>query len=551
MLKEIYIENLAIIEKANISFCGKLNIFSGETGAGKSILIGGINAILGGRVSKDIVRFGTEKAVVTALFDDIPRAVRLRLEENGYSCDDELLLQREISSDGKSTARICGKVATVSVLKEVASDLIDIHGQHDNQILMDVERQREILDNYAAVEPMLVDYRDDFKSFSQLTKRIKTLQQQADEKSLHIENLKEKIEDVEKYKFSKGEAEESEKKLTVARNFEQIQRSLRLAYMNITGADDGNGAINLLRTAKDELKKAYGGSESKNELTERISSLIIELDDIKSEISSELSDSYNPQALAALEERMSDILRIQRKYSMPLDNLIDELDNWKRELNEIKNSDEIIDDLLKEKRELGDKVKKKALDISNTRKAAAKNLESEITNQLEFLNMPNVKLVFDFKQDKITSTGMDTIEMLISVNKGEEPKPVNKVASGGELSRIMLAIKSVLATNDDIPTMIFDEIDTGISGKAAQKVGIKLSEIAQKRQVLCVTHLAQIAAMADNHLLIEKNSDENRTYTSIKTLDFEERKKEIARIISGDSESEITLKSAEELLLRK
>lgn len=551
MLKEITIENLAIIEKATISFCGKFNIFSGETGAGKSILIGGINAILGGRVSKDIVRSGTDKAVVTALFDDVPDAVRERLEKNGYSCEDELLLQREISSDGKSTARISGRTATVSVLKEVAADLIDIHGQNDNRILMSTDRQLEILDNYAELEKKLIDYKESFRMFSAISKKIKTLQEQSRESAFHIENLKERIEEIEAYKFSRGEADDVEKRLNKARSFEHIQRSLRLAYMNITGADDGNGAINLLRVARDELKKALDDGENQNELSSRLESLLIELDDIKAEVSSEMSDSFNPQELSLLEERMSDILRIQRKYSMTLDDLLDRLLEWKSELDEFENSDEIIEKLMSEKRTLADIVKTKATEISNIRKAAAQELEAKITAELTFLEMPNVRLFYDFRQDKITLNGMDSVEMLISVNKGEEPKPVNKVASGGELSRIMLAIKSVLATNDDIPTMIFDEIDTGISGRAAQKTGIKLSEIAQKRQVLCVTHLAQIAALADNHLLIEKNSDDKRTYTSIRSLSFEERKLEIARIISGDSASEITLKNAEELLLKK
>ena len=551
MLKEISIENLAIIEKATISFCEKFNIFSGETGAGKSILIGGINAILGGRVSKDIVRSGTDKAVITALFDDVPRAVREKLEKNGYQCDDELLLQREISSDGKSTARISGRTATVSVLKEVAADLIDIHGQNDNRILMSTDRQLEILDNYAELGDRLSDYKESFRAFSAISKKIKTLQEQSREGDFHIESLKERVEEIEAYKFSKGEADEVEKRLNKARSFEHIQRSLRLAYMNITGADDGNGAINLLRVAKDEIKKALDDGDNQSELASRLESLLIELDDIKTEVSSEMSDSFNPQEPAVLEERMSDILRIHRKYSMTLDDLLDKLSEWKRELDEYENSDEIIEKLMAEKRALADVVKAKATEISNIRKSAAQNLEEKITAELTFLEMPNVRLFYDFRQDKITLNGMDSVEMLISVNKGEEPKPVNKVASGGELSRIMLAIKSVLATNDDIPTMIFDEIDTGISGKAAQKTGIKLSEIAQKRQVLCVTHLAQIAALADNHLLIEKNSDDKRTYTSIKPLSFEERKREIARIISGDSASEITLKNAEELLLRK
>ena len=550
MLKELDIENLAVIEKATISFCDKLNVFSGETGAGKSILIGGINAVLGGRIGRDIVRTGESKAVVTALFDSVPPSVAEKLRESGYTDDTELLLQREISADGKSTARINGKVATVAVLKEIASNLIDIHGQHDTAILMSTENQRRILDTYAGLEEKLTDYRTSFREFSHISKTVKSLQQQMSEKEKRIEELTERITDVESFKLRPGEETETAKKLEAARSLEHIQNALTAAYANISGFDDGSCAVNMIRDANLELSKISGTVSGVDELSARLSGLLIDLEDIGSEISRYLSDEYYSESLPELETRMSDILLLKRRYKLDIDQLLTELAAWKRELNDLQNSDNTLEELTAKRKALADEVKTKAQEISDIRKKAADALVSEITEELNFLDMPNVKFVFDFQKDKITLTGMDNVEMLISVNKGEDPKPMHKIASGGELSRIMLAIKNVLASADDIPTMIFDEIDTGISGRAAQKVGIKLSEIAQKRQVLCVTHLAQIAAMGDHHLLIEKQTDETRTYTNVRSLDFEERKHELARIISGNPDSEITLKSAEELLNR-
>ena len=550
MLKELDIENLAVIEKATISFCDKLNVFSGETGAGKSILIGGINAVLGGRIGRDIVRTGESKAVVTALFDSVPPSVAEKLRESGYPDDAELLLQREISADGKSTARINGKVATVAVLKEIASNLIDIHGQHDTAILMSTENQRRILDTYAGLEQKLTDYRTSFREFSHISKRVKSLQQQESEKEKRIDELTERISDVESFKLKPGEETETANKLEAARSFEHIQNALSAAYANINGFDDGTGAVSMIRDADLELNKIAGTVKGMEELSGRLSGLLIDLEDIGSEISRYLSDEYYSESLPELEARMSDILLLKRRYRMETDDLLTELTEWKRELNDLQNSDDTLEELTARRKQLADEVKTKAQEISSARKKAAEALVNEVTEELNFLDMPNVQFVFDFQQDKITLTGMDHVEMLISVNKGEEPRPMHRIASGGELSRIMLAIKNVLASADDIPTMIFDEIDTGISGRAAQKVGIKLSEIAGKRQVLCVTHLAQIAAMGDHHLLIEKRSDETRTYTNVRALDFEERKHELARIISGNPDSEITLKSAEELLKR-
>lgn len=551
MLKELDIENLAVIEKATISFCDKFNVFSGETGAGKSILVGGINAVLGGRTDRSIVRTGESKAVITALFDEIPEAVSKKLEDNGFACDGELLLQREISADGKSSARINGRIATAAVLKEIASGLIDIHGQHDTAILMSTENQRRILDSYAGLEDRLNDYRSLFHEFSQLSRTVKNLQLQAAEKEKRISELTERIEDVSKFDLQPNEEDDITRRLEAARNSEHIQTSLSSAYNSISGFDDDENAVSLIRNAALKLEGISSVAKDAGELSERLSEILIDLEDIGSEIAKQLGDGYSAESLSQLEARKSDILMLKRRYGMDADMLLQELEGWKRELNDLKNSDDVLEQLTERRRQLAEEVKEKAQEISDVRKQYAEKLVGEITKELEFLDMPNVKFVFDFQRDKITAAGMDSVEMLISVNKGEEPRPMHKIASGGELSRIMLAIKNVLASADDIPTMIFDEIDTGISGRAARKVGIKLSEIAQKRQVLCVTHLAQIAANADRHLLIEKRSDDKRTYTGVKSLDYEERKHELARIISGDPDSEAAMQSAEELLNRK
>lgn len=551
MLKELYIENLAIIEKAVISFENGLNIFSGETGAGKSILIGGINAVLGGRVSKDIVRSGTSKAVISALFDYIPENVSAKLEEYGYSFEDELLLQREISADGKSTARIGGKTATVAVLKDIASGIIDIHGQHDNQTLTSVEKQREILDSYGNISEPLNDYRNTFKAFSSLSRKIRQIQSDEQTRQIRIDNLTAKIEDVSSFQFSRGEEKEIAERLSEIQNIEEIRSNVSQAFTMLNGFETEQGAVDMVQRASDCLGKVAKYVKNGQELKERLDVAVIELNDIKSEVSDFLPEESSENLLKTLEERMSDILRVKRRYNKDIDDILDDLDQWNLQLEELQDSDDILEKLLQQKKELAEKLKQQGNKISELRKSTAIELENLITEQLIYLDMPNVKLIFDITSDKVTINGMDNVEMLISVNKGEAPKQLGKIASGGELSRIMLAIKNVLAQNDNIPTMIFDEIDVGISGRAAQKVGVKLHEISEKRQVLCVTHLAQIAAMADNHLLIEKNSDENRTYTHIKQLSFDDRKREIARIISGDPDNDISLKNAEELLKRK
>lgn len=553
MLRELSIENLAVIEKASIAFDDKLNVFTGETGAGKSILIGGINAILGGRVSKDIVRAGADKAVVTGLFDDLPQTVIDKLSENGFTAEDELLLQRDIHSDGKSTARINGRATTVSILRDIAAELIDIHGQHDNRLLMDSDNQREILDNYGRNSELLREYGLAFKEFSALSRKIKEVSRKKTESLEKAELLRERLEELDRYNFSADEEETIKQKLEQLRNAEYISENLYNAQTAISGDDDTDGAYSLLEHCRDSVLSLSDTIPELEKLSDRISDMLIELEDIREEIAQRIPDDDEDTAgmLSVYEERLSVILRLRRKYGAELPEILENSEKWRNELYEIDNGDDIIEELTEKKKEAGEKVKQLAAELTKSRKKAADELAKRISAELTFLDMPDIRLVFDISQDKVTLSGMDKVEILISVNKGEELKPMSKIASGGELSRIMLAIKNVLADTDKLHTMIFDEIDTGISGRAATKVGIKLHEAAKNRQILCVTHLAQIAAMADTQLLIKKTSDDKRTYTAVTKLDFDGRKKEIARIISGDENDPISLENAEMLLTRK
>lgn len=553
MLRELSIENLAVIEKASIAFDDKLNVFTGETGAGKSILIGGINAILGGRVSKDIVRAGTEKAVVTGLFDDLPESVRTKLSDNGFAVDEELLLQRDIHADGKSTARINGRATTVAILRDIASELIDIHGQHDNRLLMDGDNQREILDSYGKNSGLLSEYATAFKEFSALSRKIKEVSRKKTESLEKAELLRERLEELDRCNFSADEEETVKQKIEELRNAEYISENLYNAQTAISGDDDTDGAYSMLEHCKNSVSSLSDTIPELDKLAERISDMLVELEDIREEIVQRIPDEDEDTAgmLGVLEERLSVILRLQRKYGTDLAQILENSEKWRNELYEIDNGDDIIEELTEKKKEAGEKVKRLATELTSRRKKAADELAKRISAELTFLDMPDIRLVFDISQDKVTLSGMDKVEMLISVNKGEDLKPMSKIASGGELSRIMLAVKNVLAETDKLHTMIFDEIDTGISGRAAAKVGLKLHEAAENRQILCVTHLAQIAAMADTQLLIKKTSDEKRTYTGITKLDFEGRKREIARIISGDENDPISLENAEMLLLRK
>ena len=547
MLRELSIENLAVIENARASFCGGFNVFTGETGAGKSVLIGGVNAILGQRAARDVVRAGAEKAVITALFDELSDEVRKKIEELGFSAEDELVLSREIFADGKSAARINGRTATASMLREIGELLVDIHGQHDNRILMSNDNQRDILDSYAGISEKIEAYRERFREFSRVSRELKKLSEEEEIRSLKIERLTATIADLQPLELEKGEAEQLEKELKSARASAKNAELLGSAYGCLT-AEEGNAALELLKIAEEKLAKVED-SEIAEELRARISSAASELSDIADELFN-LSDEAAEEREARLSERVSAIKTAARKYNLGADELVDYLEKCENELLELNGADDKTEELNRKKHALAEEIKKSASEISELRKNAAKQLSERIQQELAFLDMPNVRIFFELKPDKITINGMDSVELMISANLGEEPKPLNKIASGGELSRIMLAVKCVLAGNDGVPTMIFDEIDSGISGRAAQKVGIKLRELSGKRQVMCITHLAQIAAKADNHLVLEKNTENGRTFTQISQPDFGGRVREIARIIDGSGSAE-SIAAAEEMLNNK
>lgn len=550
MLSELYIENLAVIEKATIDFSDKLNVFTGETGAGKSILINGINAILGQRVTKDIVRTGTDKAVISALFTDIGDNVFQVLDELGISTEDgQLFLTREIRSDGGSVARVNSRAVNVSVLKAIGETLVTIHGQHDNQILMAPERHIEILDSYAESEALIEDYHSSFRELQSIAKKINKIKTEQSKKEFRMAELADIVEEINALNIHEGEDKEIEAELNISKNAVAISEALYMAKQLLSGDDDTDGAVEMTQRAS---KSVEGYTDIMTEISpiyDRLSSAAIEMEDISEEIGSLLDSlDIDPKRYDYLNQRSDELRRIMKKYGPELDDVLTTLENSQNELDELSGAEQSLDELNKEKERLLAEVSKKAKALSDHRKKAGERFVSQVTEELEFLNMPKVKLVVQQKTGKLTINGMDSIEFLISANLGEEPKPIAKIASGGELSRIMLALKNVIAEKDSIGTLIFDEIDTGVSGRAAQKIGIKLKQISRLRQVLCVTHLAQMAVMADNHLLIEKNIQGNRTVTTVRTLDHEQRKYEIARIMGGENITELMLENAEQYL---
>lgn len=550
MLSELYIENLAVIEKATIDFSDKLNVFTGETGAGKSILINGINAILGQRVTKDIVRTGTDKAVISALFTDIGDNVLKVLDELGISAEDgQLFLTREIRSDGGSVARVNSRAVNVSVLKAIGETLVTIHGQHDNQILMAPERHIEILDSYAESEALIEDYHSSFRELQSIAKKINKIKTEKSKKEFRMAELADIVEEINALNIHEGEDKEIEAELNISKNAVAISEALYMAKQLLSGDDDTDGAVEMTQRAS---KSVEGYTDIMTEISpiyDRLSSAAIEMEDISEEIGSLLDSlDIDPKRYDYLNQRSDELRRIMKKYGPELDDVLTTLENSQNELDELSGAEQSLDELNKEKERLLAEVSKKAKALSDHRKKAGERFVSQVTEELEFLNMPKVKLVVQQKTGKLTINGMDSIEFLISANLGEEPKPIAKIASGGELSRIMLALKNVIAEKDCIGTLIFDEIDTGVSGRAAQKIGIKLKQISRLRQVLCVTHLAQMAVMADNHLLIEKNIQGDRTVTTVRTLDHEQRKYEIARIMGGENITELMLENAEQYL---
>ena len=549
MLRELYIENLAVIEKASIVLTEGFNVFTGETGTGKSILINGINAVLGHRTNKDIVRTGCKKAFVSALFD-VDSRLSLQLSDLGFEAEEgQILISREISSDGGSIAKINSRTVNVSSLKEVGALLVNIHGQHDNQILLAPEKHINILDSFGALEEDLQSYREKFRLLQSVSRQIKTVKTDELSKNQRIAELTEIINEISAYGFYEDEDVLVEEKYQKLKNSAAIRQAIFESNSILVGTDDEKGIDAFALEAAKTLSVNADIYAKFEELSSRLESLSIEVSDISAELLAILDElDIDPAVFERLSERREDIRKITRKYGPELSDVLDLLNRSQNELDSLQDSGNMLSELVTKQQNLLKEVTKLAKELSEKRKKAAQRFTKQVVGELEFLNMPNVKIVVDFKQGKLTLDGLDIVEFLISANVGEEPKPIAKIASGGELSRIMLALKNVIADKDDIPTLIFDEIDTGVSGRAAQKIGIKLAQISARRQIICVTHLAQIAIMGDNHILIEKQLSSGRTKTTVRTLDTEERKYEIARIMGGDNISELLLKNAEEML---
>lgn len=550
MLTEIYIENLAVIEKAHIPLCRNFNVFTGETGAGKSILIHGINAVLGQRVTKDIVRTGCDKAVISALFQNIDSNVKEVLNELGFDDDDELLLTREIFADGGSTARINHKTATVGALRRLGELLIDIHGQHDTQLLMSSDRHMEMIDRFGGDDSLLVAYQESFRTLQKKAKRLSTLVKESQEQQKKAEYLKTLVADVEEIGLKMGEEDEVANSLERLMQSENIISSLRYAA-EVLDNDDSANAVSLIRDAEFSLDSQAEFVEESENLVSRLKTAELDLKDISETLRSLAENmELDEMKLAKLQSRSNAIRELTRSYVCTGDELVKRCEEAKAELQNMQDNASEIEELRREKAELLTEVSNRAKALSNYRLETAKRFTTSVAEQLQFLDMPGVRLEVAHSAGKLTLQGMDRMELMISANKGESLKPLAKIASGGELSRIMLALKCVIADKDSIPTMIFDEIDTGVSGRAAQKIGVKLRELGSVRQVLCVTHLSQIGIMAEHHLKIEKKQENERTSTKVTPLDFEGRVYEIGRIMCGEPPSELILKSAREELIR-
>ena len=549
MLTELFIENLAVIQQARISFSTGLHVFTGETGAGKSIFIHGINAVLGQRVSRDLVRTGCERAIISALFTHLPPAVVELLKQ--YQLEDgsdELLLTREILADGGSVARINQRTATASMLRELGVHLIHIHGQHDNQILMTPERHMDMIDAFGGNSAVLTAYQTSFRALQQKAKRYSQLRKSEQEKQERAKYLQSLVEEVEQLQLKPGEEAAMEEEFNLLQHTEQIASALQ-AVQSALDQESDIGAVDLIQQASSELLPYTEFNPIFQQLQERLEAASIELRDIAAECSNVRSSmEFDALRYQELQTRMQALYRLNRMYQCTGDELLHRYQEAKKELQSMQSDQAELQTLQKEKEQLLEEVSKRAKELSQYRIQTAAQFVAAVTEQLEFLNMPNVVLDVAHQTGKLTIHGMDTMELLISANKGETPKPLAKIASGGELSRIMLALQCVTADQDAIPTMIFDEIDTGVSGKAAQKIGMKLREVSKNHQVLCVTHLAQIAVMGEHHFMIEKKVQDGRTQTFVQPLDATGRIAEIARIMGGESPSSLLLKTAQEEL---
>lgn len=549
MLNSLQIENVAVIQKAEVHFEPGLNVLTGETGAGKSILIDSINAILGNRTSKDLVRTGAAKAVIRASFENIPLSVQAKLEDAGYERSDALLLSREITAEGKTSCRINGMPATAAVLRELCGGLININGQHDSVGLLNPAHHLGILDDYAQNDSIYQEYYDLYKELVKVKRELDAMITDEAEKQRKIDLLSYQVHEIEDAGLAVGEEQTLENRRKVLANASTIRDRIAQSYALLSGDDEAAGAVDLLREASNAIDSAAQLDEALSAAAGQLLDLYYSAKDVAADLIDRL-DSYdtNDAELDEIEQRLDLLYKLKRKYGDTVEDVIAFGQKAREELERIQFSQERHDQLQAEKLRLYTIAREKAELLTQTRLKAFEDLNTRISDTLDFLNMPGVRMTLRHTRGPLASHGQDSIEFYISTNPGEAPKPLAKIASGGELSRITLAIKNAMAEKDAVPTVIYDEIDSGVSGKAASRIGEVLRQSAKGHQILCITHTAQIAALADCHLLIQKNITNERTYTEIHPLDENGRVDALARLISGDHVTELALANAREML---
>lgn len=551
MLANLKIENVAVIEKAEVNFTPGFNVLTGETGAGKSILIDSINAILGNRTSRELVRSGAQKACIWATFENIPQSVKKQLEKCGYEANDDLLLYREINAEGKGSCRVNGMPATAAVVRDISAGLLSIHGQHDSQSLTNPALHLGLLDQYAQNRDLFADYYRRYRELVTVKRQLDALNASETDKQRKIEALTAEIDAIDAAALQPGEEKNLQERKTVITHAQGILDGITAAHLALAGDEDGEqpGAADLLGGAVEGLQNSARLDETLAPLSERLNDLYYSARDLATELADRL-DAYgfDPGELDMIESRLDTIYRIKQKFGMEVEELLARREAAAAELENFQSSGQKIAELKTQVQALYGDAKKAAEALTQSRLKGFTAMNKEMRAALEFLNMPGIRFALKHARGPLSSHGQDTVEFLISTNPGEDPKPLAKIASGGELSRIMLAFKSALADRDALPTVIYDEIDTGVSGLAAGRIGQLLHQTAAGHQVLCITHTPQVAAFADNQLLIQKNVRDDRTFTEIHTLDMNGRVEVLARMISGDKVTELSLANARELI---
>ncbi len=550
MLVNLYIQNLAVVEKIIIEFGKGMNLFTGETGAGKSIVVDAINSIIGGRCSKNMVRNGEKKAVVIATFQDLSDEVKEFAEKYDWDIsEDQLIIQRDISFDGKTTARINGMPINISILRELGSLLVNIHGQHDNQILLSSEKHLNILDDYGNLNELLDKYQYHFSYLKKINLELDAIKADQALKSEKIEIITNQINEIEQADVEEGEDVELEGDSRSIRNSAKILENLNMVHQLLSGDDDMNGIVDMLDDAVSHLDTAAAYYDDIVLSSEKLRDMLFEIKEISYDISNKCQHlDFNPNKLDAIESRLDEIFKIKRKYGPTIDDVNNKLASLKSELEKVEMYDVRQNELMVSQKSEMKQVAELGQMLSRERKLVAKKFAENVARELEFLDMKGVKFEVVVSPHEGNIWGLEDVEFLISTNVGEPPKPISKIASGGELSRIMLSIKNTLAEKDKIPTLVFDEVDTGVSGSAAQKIGLKLKQASKNRQVLCVTHLAQIAALADEHFKISKKAIDGRSFAEVEQLNEEGRIEEVARIMSAGSITNLTMQTAQEMI---